>query len=160
MQVFPQDQRRILGNEGRGEGEVGIFRARGLSVGNVCHLQAPRHTRSAFMFDRGRRAFGLVKSGNWAAELSRLLLQESQLSLQATQGSVLLAGTPKTPHHRGNYVHKANTAELDSNLAFLVGKMVYLLPDFLDWVGICAVLYMGTQYLLQPPWPPGEMGSK
>ena len=48
----------------------------------------------------------------------------------------LVQPTLKTSNRQGGYVHKAKTADLDSNLAFLVGNIVcYLtisLSEFLD----------------------------
>ena len=46
---------------------------------------------SAFMFDTVRKAFGLVEWEGRRLEPSRLLLEESAVSLQCTQGLVLWA---------------------------------------------------------------------
>ena len=46
---------------------------------------------SAFVFDTGRKAFGIVQREGGAVERRRLLLEELALSLQSTQGLVLWA---------------------------------------------------------------------
>ena len=42
--------------------------------------------------------------------------------------------------------HSAKTVDLDSNLAFVVGKIVFnLISEFLDWVRLLSSPGMGTQ---------------
>ena len=68
--------------------------------------------------------------------------------------------TLQTSHHRGSSVHRAKTADLDSNPAFLVGNVVCLnsLSEFLDRVRLRVIPCQGTPLLLRSPWPMGKMG--
>ena len=69
--------------------------------------------------------------------------------------------TLNTAHHRGTYIQRAKTADLDSNLALLVGNTVGFnaLSEFLDYKNLSSPVHgntVGTAVTLAM----GESGSK